>query len=94
MTLEIHHDLQIYLAKHQQAFDTLKCLPPSRGKHDHGIPLILDSQQPNVCPYRYPFSPKNEIEKIIQELLEVGAIRPSTSPYSSPLVLALKKEGA
>jgi hypothetical protein len=30
----------------------------------------------------------------VQELLEVGVIRPSTSPYSSPVVMVLKKEGS
>jgi hypothetical protein len=42
---------------------------------------------------RHPFAQKNEIENIIQELLEVGVIHPSTSPYSSPVVMVLKKEG-
>jgi hypothetical protein len=46
-----------------------------------------------VHPYRHPFAQKNEIEKIIQELLEVGVICPNTSPYSSPMVMVLKKEG-
>jgi hypothetical protein len=63
------------------------------GEHDHGIPLIPGSQPPNVHHYWHPFAHKNEIEKIIQELLEVGVIHPNTNPYSSPMVMVLKKEG-
>lgn len=44
-------------------------------------------------PYRYPFIQKNEIETIIKELLEAGVIRPSISPYSSLVVMVLKKDG-
>jgi len=62
-------------------------------EHDHGIPLIPSSQPPNVRPSRHHVAPKNEIEKIIRELLEVGVICPSTSPYSSPMVMVLKNEG-
>jgi len=54
---------------------------------------VPGAQPPNVCPYRYPFTQKNEIEKIIKELLEVGVIHPSISPYSSPVVMVLKKDG-
>ena len=91
---EIHPDMQAILSKQSHVFDTPKGLPPSRGEHDHSIPLLPGSHPPNVRPYRYPFHQKNEIEKIVQELLETGAIRPSTSPYSSPVVMVLKKEGA
>jgi hypothetical protein len=48
---------------------------------------------PNVWPYHHPFAHKNEIEKIVHELLEASVIRPSTSPYSSSVVMVLKKEG-
>jgi hypothetical protein len=41
-----------------------------------------------------PFPRKNGIEKIVQEFLPAGVIRPRTSPYSSHVVMVLKKEGS
>ena len=45
-------------------------------------------------PYHHPFCQKNEIEKIVQEFLIAGVIRPSRIPYSSPVVMVLNKEGS
>jgi hypothetical protein len=90
----VPQDLQSILSKHQVVFSTPQGLPPSRALHDHFIPLVPGSLPPNIRPYRHPFSQKNEIEKMVQELLNVGVIRPSTSPYSSPVVIVLKKEGS
>jgi len=92
-TPSLHPDLQSILSRHQVVFTTPKELPPFCGVHDHSIPLIPGSLPPNVRPYCHPFAQKNEIEKIVHELLETGVIRPSTSPYSSPVVMVLKKEG-
>jgi hypothetical protein len=41
-----------------------------------------------------PFPKKNEIEKMVQELLNAGVIHPSMSPYSFLVVMVLKKEGS
>jgi hypothetical protein len=41
----------------------------------------------------HPISHKNEIEKFVQELLEASVIHPFNNPYSSPVVMVLKKEG-
>jgi hypothetical protein len=46
-----------------------------------------------TTPYRHPKKFKDEIEKAIKELLEMGHIRPSTSPFASSVVLVKKKDG-
>lgn len=46
-----------------------------------------------ITPYRHPKRLKDEIEKTIKELLAMGHIRPSKSPFTSSLVLVKKKDG-
>jgi hypothetical protein len=93
-TPSVPQDLQSIISKHQVVFSTSQGLPPSHGVHDHSIPLVPGSLPPNICPYRHPFSKKNEIEKTVQELLNACIIHPSTSLYSSLVVMVLKKEGS
>jgi hypothetical protein len=93
-TPSVLHDLQDLLSKHQMVFSTPQGLPPSRSVHDHSIPLVPGSLPPNIRPYCHPFSQKNEIERMVQELLNAGVIHPSMSPYSLPIVMVLKKEGS
>jgi hypothetical protein len=90
----VPQDLQDILSKHQAIFSTPQGLPPSHGVNDHSISLVPKSLPPNIGLYRHPFSQKNEIEKMVQELLNVGIICPSVSPYPSPAVMVLKKEGS
>jgi hypothetical protein len=93
-TPPVPQDLQALLSKHQMVFSTPQGIPPSCGVHDHSIPLVPGSLPPSIHLYRHPFSKKNEIEKMVQELHNVGIIHPSTIPYSSPIVMVLKKEGS
>jgi hypothetical protein len=88
---EVPPSLQLILDKYPRVFEVPTDLPPSRGEHDHSIPLLPGSQPPNVRPYRYPFSQKNEIEKIVHELLEAGVIRPKYQPIFFPSSDGLKE---
>ena len=44
-------------------------------------------------PYRIPPKWKEDVKSQMDQLLELGIIRPSTSPWSSSVVLASKKDG-
>lgn len=67
-------------------------LPPIRG-HEHSIVLKEGSQPISVRPYRYPHAQKDEIERLIKEMMDAGIIQVSNSPFSSPEFWLRKKMG-
>ncbi|KAA0033896.1 retrotransposon protein [Cucumis melo var. makuwa] len=78
------------LTRYRSIFETPKGLPPKRTV-DHRI-VTLDGQKPiNVRPYKYGYIQKEEIEKLVSEMLQAGIIRPSRSPYSSLMLLVKKR---
>nr|KYP52049.1 Transposon Ty3-I Gag-Pol polyprotein [Cajanus cajan] len=84
--------LSTLLQKFSQIFQQPHSLPPSR-PHDHHIPLIPSSNPVNIKPYCYPHSQKDTMTSIISSMLHDGIIKPSTSPFSSPVLLVKKKDG-
>ncbi|KAK9950026.1 hypothetical protein M0R45_005532 [Rubus argutus] len=64
MPIEISKVLQQY----EEVFEVPTTLPPER-KHDHRITLALVSAPINVRPYKHAHYQKNEIEKIVKELV-------------------------
>lgn len=85
--------IQQLLFQFRDVFGIPSSLPPPRS-HDHHIPLLPGSAPVSVRPYRYPHFQKAEIEKVVQELRATGFIRPSHSPFSSPVLLVKKKDGS
>jgi Reverse transcriptase (RNA-dependent DNA polymerase)/Retroviral aspartyl protease len=84
--------LQTTLSTFSDLFADPQGLPPSRPS-DHRISLKSGTDAVNVKPYRYPHFQKSEIEKLVANLLQSGAIRPSCSTFSSPVLLMNKKDG-
>ena len=86
-------DIQALLQKHEKIFWDLPAgRPPDRG-FEHIIELEEGTQAIITTPYRHPKRYKDEIEKMIKELLELGYIRPSSSPFASSVVLVKKNDG-
>ncbi|KAJ9542106.1 hypothetical protein OSB04_028612 [Centaurea solstitialis] len=85
--------LQSLMESYRQVFEMPSGLPPCRGK-EHAINLKEGSEPVRVRPYRYPHAQKNEIEKLVQDMMNAGLIQHSTSPFSSPVLLVKKKDGS
>ncbi|XP_020104448.1 uncharacterized protein LOC109721311 [Ananas comosus] len=91
--INIPVEIQEVLQQFEDVFQEPQGLPPVRPQ-DHRIPLQVGAQPVNIRPYRYSYEQKNEIEKLIKEMLTSKAIQPSNSPYASPVLLVKKKDGS
>lgn len=87
----VNPQLKELLFKYRDVFEEPTTLPPHREHHDHKIPLLEGSNPVNQRPYRYALYQKNEIDKMVQNLLDAGTIQSSSSSYASPVVLVKKK---
>ncbi|RYA46877.1 reverse transcriptase domain-containing protein [Enterobacter cloacae complex sp. GF14B] len=88
-------ELSNFLKGFQDVFiDDIPCeLPPKRGNDDHAIELLPGSSPPNKPPYRVSQAQQEEIMRQVHELVEKGMVRPSSSPFCSPVLLVQKKDG-
>nr|KYP46439.1 Transposon Ty3-I Gag-Pol polyprotein [Cajanus cajan] len=89
---DMEPELAMLLYTYRTVFDVPSGLPPSRSQN-HSIPLVEGAGPIKVRPYRYPHSRKDQIEVMITDMLKEGIIVPSTSPFSSPIILVKKKDG-
>lgn len=82
--------MTLLLEAYQDVFQSPQGLPPPR-LQDHAIPLLPHTIPIKIHPYRYPHNQKAEIEQLVATMLDDGVIQPSTSPFSSPMLLVKKK---
>lgn len=92
MPCPVPNSISRLLHQFRELFETPQGLPPPRSR-DHSIVLREGATPISVRPYRYPQIQKNEIERLVGEMLADGLIQPSSSPFSSPILL-VKKEGS
>ncbi|KAI3691369.1 hypothetical protein L2E82_49718 [Cichorium intybus] len=73
--------------------EELPGLPPHR-QVEFRIDLILGATPVAKTPYRLAPSEMQELSGQLQELLEKGFIRPSSSPWGAPVLFVKKKDGS
>ena len=69
-------------------------LPPHRGSLDHAIPLEKDSKPVFGPIYNLSETELQVLREYIDEKLRNGFIRPSTSPFGSPVLFVKKPDGS
>jgi hypothetical protein len=86
---ELPTEIQV-LKEFSTVFQEPKTLPPERSV-DYAISLIDMNKKTNQRPYRLPPHQKDAMEELIKQMLQNQMIRPSISPYSSPVIMVKKK---
>ncbi|MCO5567985.1 hypothetical protein L7F22_021681 [Adiantum nelumboides] len=92
----LQEDLELskFLNQFQDVFidDIPGELPPKRGDDDHVIELIPGSSPPNKPLYRVSQAQQEEVMRQVNELVQKEMVRPSSSPFCSPILLVHKKD--
>ncbi|CAJ2662068.1 unnamed protein product [Trifolium pratense] len=73
--------------------EDLPGLPPDR-EIEFSIELIPDTQPISIPPYRMAPAELKELKEQLQDLLDKGFIRASTSPWGAPVLFVKKKDGS
>ena len=68
--------------------------PPPPGRLQHAIDLVPNYTIPPRRLYRQTPSELAETKRQIEEYLQAGHIRPSSSPFGAPVLLVKKKDGS
>lgn len=95
VTYKPHKDIQRILSEFEDVFpeELPKGLPPSRIEGDFQISLKEDSKPTKRGLYRMSPSELQETKEQVNKLLDQGFVRPSISPWASPVLFASKKDG-
>ncbi|KAJ8764949.1 hypothetical protein K2173_010414 [Erythroxylum novogranatense] len=72
--------------------DELPSLPPVR-EIEFVIDLIPGTAPISIPPYRMAPAELRELKEQLEELLEKGYVRPSSSPWGAPILFIKKKDG-
>nr|GFC73898.1 putative reverse transcriptase domain, aspartic peptidase domain protein [Tanacetum cinerariifolium] len=73
--------------------EELPGIPPER-EVEFGIELIPGTQPISKAPYRMAPIELKELKEKLQELLDLGFVRPSVSPWGAPVLFVKKKNGS
>ena len=91
---DVREELKGILEEYKEVFpDKLPYGPPPKRVMDHEIETTPGATPPHKSPYRLSVAELDELKRQLNNLLDQGWIRPSTSPYGAPVLFIPKKNG-
>lgn len=92
--IKVNKDLECLVKRYKDVFpkELPRQLPPRRNV-EHEIKLEENSKPPSRAPYRLSFVEQDELKKQLKNLTDSKLIRPSNSPFGSPVLFVKKKSG-
>ena len=92
VTVELTEPRRLELMSLAEEFPEVFSMKPGRtGVAQHSV--HVDTPPIRQQPYRIPYSRREVVRKELDEMLKAGVIKPSKSPWASPIVLVEKKDG-
>jgi len=88
-TPEIHDSIRRLLYEHAEVITDV----PKRTNLAECTIQLEHDRPVRTRQYPLPFSQREKIKEEVDGLLKMGVVEPSSSPYSSPIVLVAKKDG-
>jgi len=86
---EAKERMETFLNQHRDCF---RHQAPTDMMNMDPVHIDLVRPLPKIPPRKIPAAYMEDVDNMINEWLETGIIRPSTSPYSNPLVMVRKRE--
>ena len=86
-------DLKVLLSEHSHVFEMSK----SELGHTNVVQHVIDTGNSGPIkqqPYRIPVVQRDHIAQLIKQMQTQGIVKPSASPWASPVVLVPKKDGS
>ena len=88
-------DMQKYLEEnYPEVLNETPELPPTRGSYDFAIELKPGAEPSRSRYNRMSVQEEIELKKVVNKLLKLNYIRPSTGPYGSAVMFIKKKDGS
>ena len=96
-TMEVGPDAELegipIVKEYDDVFESLTGLPPDRSD-PFTIELESGTKPISKDPYRMAPAEMAELKKQLDELMEKGFVRPSSSPWGAPVLFVKKKDGS
>ena len=94
LTLDVPESQKAQLTQVLLSYPNVIATTPGRITLVQHYITIGDAVPVQQKPYQIPYSQRESVKQELDQMLKARVIRPSTSPWASPIILVTKKDGS